>query len=194
MLQTLTPIPETFGELATQLRVKVVNSAVYSNCKLVDFVCDRYPRESIKILERNKRAAGGVQVVRIYGEQQKVPRQWKKFMSSGENKEELMKFLFTSWKNADPRLLRGIQVFLSHEEKCHSFIQSNEKLTCTEVEELSCDHEEAVTRMIAHARHASQHFPNILIKSPDTDVFVIAVNASLDIADADIFIEMGVGH
>ncbi|XP_028411727.1 uncharacterized protein LOC114534480 [Dendronephthya gigantea] len=77
MLQTLTPIPETFGELATQLLVKVVNSAVYSNCKRVDFVCDRYPRESIKNLERNRRAAGGVQVVRIYSEQQKVPRQWK---------------------------------------------------------------------------------------------------------------------
>ncbi|XP_028411728.1 uncharacterized protein LOC114534481 [Dendronephthya gigantea] len=104
-----------------------------------------------------------------------------------------MKFLFTCWKNAKPRLLRGIQVVLSHEEKCHSFIESNEQLTCTEVLELSCDHEEADTRMITHARHASQHFPNILIKSPDTDVFVIALNASLDI-DADIFMETGVGH
>ena len=78
MLQTLTPIPGTFGELAQQLLEKAVNIAVYSNCKRVDFVCDRYPCESIKDLERNKRAVNGVQVVRIYSEDQKIPRQWKK--------------------------------------------------------------------------------------------------------------------
>ncbi len=193
MLQTLTPIPGTFGELAQQLLEKAVNIAVYSNCTRVDFVCDRYPRESIKDLERNKRAANGVQVVRIYSEDQKVPRQWKKFMSSGDNKEELMKFLHTAWKKADARLLKGVDVFLSHEEKCHRFIQSNEQLTYAEVEELSCDHEEADTRMIAHARHASQVYPNIIIRSPDTDVFFIALNACVDI-DANIFFETGVGN
>lgn len=193
ILQTFTPIPGTFGELATQLLVKAVNIAIYSNCKRVDFVCDRYPRESIKNLERDRRATGGVQVVRIYSEHQKVPRQWKKFMSSGENKEELMKFLFNFWQKADARLLKGVQIVLSHEEKCHSFIQSNEQLTYTEVEELSCDHEEADTRMIAHTRHASQYFPNVVIKSPDTDVFFIALNACLDI-DADVFFETGIGN
>lgn len=193
MLQTLTPIPGTFGELATQLLIKVVNSAVYSNGRRVDFVCDRYPRQSIKDLERDRRDANGVQVVRIYSEHQKVPRQWKKFMSSGENKEELMRFLFASWKKADACLLRGVEVVLAHEDKCHRFIQSNEQLTCSEVEELSCDHEEADTRMIAHARHASQLYHDIVIKSPDTDVFFIALNACLNI-NADIFFETGVGN
>ena len=140
MLQTLTPIPGTFGELAQQLLEKAVNIVVYSNCKQVDFICDRYPRESIKDLERNKRVANGVQVVRIYSEDQKVPHQWKKFMSSGDNKEELMKFLHTAWKKAC--LLKGVDIFLSHKEKCHRFIQSNKQLTYAEVEELSCNHEE----------------------------------------------------
>ena len=73
-------------------------------------------------------------------------------MTSGENKEELMKFLFTSCKNVDAGLLRGVEVILSHEDKFYRFIQSNEHLIYREVEELTCDHEEADTRMIAHAK------------------------------------------
>ena len=63
MVQTMTEIPDTFGELATQLLVKIVNTAVFSNSKRVDFVCDRYPKQSIKDLERQRRAASGVQVI-----------------------------------------------------------------------------------------------------------------------------------
>jgi hypothetical protein len=193
MLQTLTVLPVTFGELAIDLLIRVVNAAVYSNFKRVDFVCDRYPLQSIKNLERDRRAVGGVQVIRIYGEQQRVPRQWKKFMSSGENKEELMKFLFDAWKKADPQLLKGVEVYLAHEESCHRFAQSDDVMVCNDTEELRCDHEEADTRMIAHARHASQFYSSIMIKSPDTDVFLIALNACLDI-HADIYFETGTGN
>ena len=76
-----------------------VNIAVYLNCWWVDFVCDRYPDLSIKDLETDRHAVDGMQVVQIYSESQKVPHQWKKFMASDENKEELVKSLFTSWKN-----------------------------------------------------------------------------------------------
>lgn len=105
-------------------------------------------------------------------------------MTSGENKEELMKFLFTSSKNVDASLLWGVEVILSHEDKCYRFIQLNEQLIYREVEELTCDPEEADTRMIAHAKHNSQFYDNIVIKSPDTDVFF----------NADIFFETGVGN
>ena len=103
ILQTLTVLPATFGELATDLLAKIVNTAVSLNFSQVDFVCDRYPEKSIKNLERDKRAVGGTNVIRIYSEQQRVPRQWKKFMASGENKEKIMKFIFNTWRNADPR-------------------------------------------------------------------------------------------
>ena len=133
ILQTLTAIPGTFGELAIQLLVKAVNIAVYLNWGQVDFVSDHYPDLSIKDLERDRCTVDGVQVVQIYSENQKVPCQWKKFMASSENKEELVKFLFTPWKNVDASLLRGVEVILSHEDKCHRFIQSNEQLTYSEV-------------------------------------------------------------
>ena len=139
-----------------------------------------------------KRAASGVQEIRIFSEQQKVPRQWKKFMSSGTNKEELVKFIFHNWRNADPRLLKGVEVFLAHEENCHRLFASNGEMLCSEVEELFCDHEEADTRMIAHAMHASQSYHHVIIKSPDTDVFLIALNACLSI-DGDVYFLTGVG-
>ena len=193
ILQTLTPIPDSFGELSKQLLVKVVNFALGSKCKRVDFVCDRYPQQSIKSLERNRRSVQDVQKVKIYSMAQKVPRQWKKFLSCGENKEELMKFIYISWMKADPALLRGIEAYLAHEEMCHKFISLDGLLTCYVVDELKCDHEEADTRMLTHALHASLLCNNIVIKSPDTDVFLIALNASLEI-NANLFFETGVGN
>ena len=75
----------------------------------MDFVIDRYPQVSIKHLERNRRAtANDMHEITIYGVQEKVPRQWKKFMSSGKNKEELIKFVFDFWKEANECLLHGV--------------------------------------------------------------------------------------
>ena len=192
ILQTLSTIPDTFGELTVQLLTMIVKIANNCHCKRSDFVCGRYPRQSIKNLERNRRAIDGVQKISIYSEHQKVPRQWKKFLSSGENKEQLMKFIYQSWTKADPHLFKDVEVFLSHEEMCHKFFQSNDILISREVEELCCDHEEADTRMLVHASHASQCYENIIIKSPDSDVLVIALNACLEI-DAKIYFETGIG-
>ena len=48
ILQTIKTIPPTFGELAHKLLVMVVELAMKSEAKRVDFVCDRYPAQSIK--------------------------------------------------------------------------------------------------------------------------------------------------
>ena len=45
-----------------------------------------------------------------------------------------------------------------------------ETATCEPVPELECDHEEADTRMLLHARHAGG---TCVIHSDDTDVFVL---------------------
>lgn len=83
ILQTL---PEKFGELATQLLIKVIKIAVSCHCKRFDLVCDRYLRQSIKNLERDRRAIDSVQLINIYSEHQKVPWQWKKFCPVGKIK------------------------------------------------------------------------------------------------------------
>ena len=59
------------------------------------------------------------------------------------------------------------------------------------MKELSCDHEEADTRMLLDASHASQSYENVLIKSPDTDVFIISPYFCLNFS-CRLFFETGV--
>ena len=190
ILQTIKINVTTFDELAHELLTKIVKMAIFSNAKRIDFVGDRYPVRSIKNLERNKRSEGETLLVKIYGGQQRVPRQWKKFMSTGKNKEELMKFLFEAWKKSSPQLLKGVEVFITHGEDCHKLTESPNTMICSHVEELTCDHEEADTRMVCHAKNASLNYPNVIINSPDTDVFLIALNACSNVT-AQLFFETG---
>jgi hypothetical protein len=55
-------------------------------------------------------------------------------MASGENKEEIMKFIFDTWRNANPRALKGVEVFLAHEDKCHKLTELLDDMSCTEIE------------------------------------------------------------
>lgn len=44
-----------------------------------------------------------------------------------------------------------------------------------------CDHEEYDTRVFLHAQHAAQEHHIVLIKTPDTDVTVMALNLEKDL-------------
>ena len=103
-----------------------------------------------------------------------------------------MEFLFCAWKKADPIMLNGIEVFLAHQKVCHGLFPSNDALESTEIDKLCSDREEADTRMLVHANHASQFYRNIIIKSLDTDVFAIALNVRSE-SSADMFFETGIG-
>jgi hypothetical protein len=165
ILQTMKVTSSTFGELAHDLLMKIIKMATLSRSKRIDFVGDRYPAHSIKNLEREKRSEGGSFLVKIYGEQQRVPRQWKKFLSNRKYKEELMKFLFEVWSIANPQLLNGVEVFIAHENKCHKLTESNNALICCNVEELTCDHEEADTRMVRTLKKEVTKRLNIIPKN-----------------------------
>ena len=49
---------------------------------------------------------------------------------------------------------------------------------------LDSDHEEADTRMLLHANHASHDYQSIVISTPDTDVFMITLSASTRISSS----------
>ena len=69
-----------------------------------------------KTLENGEKRSGGeTYLTTIYGTQQRVPRQWKKFLSAGRNKEELLKFLFEEWQRSGPEVLNGVEVLITHE-------------------------------------------------------------------------------
>ena len=76
-----------------------------------------------------------------------------------------------------------MEVFVVHGNLCHSLCAKDGKLLVTEVPELHADHEEADTRLLLHCAYASQRQAHsqydpqkaVMIRSPDTDVFIIAL-------------------
>lgn len=57
------------------------------------FCSHRYSAQIHKNTERARRATQEVQRVHIYSQEQNISKQWKKYLSCGENKESLLEFL-----------------------------------------------------------------------------------------------------
>ncbi len=96
-------------------------------------------------------------------------------MSAGSNKERLVEFLFTEWqrgKYADK--LGNRMLVMTHGGYCHKLTSQNGRVIAEELTDLQCDHEEADTRILLHAKHASSSTEQVVIRSPDTDVAILA--------------------
>ena len=108
-------------------------------------------------------------------------KQWSQLLSSGDFKNKLVSFLVQQWEEekeflGDKTLLvtSGVDTF---------------KLTansCSPVQEL-VSNQEAGPRMPLHAKHASSDYTDIVIATPDTDVFIIALAKQAEM-DARLFI------
>ena len=174
-VQAMRHIPETFGELADTVLSQIFGLAASNNCSRVDFVTDRYPVVSIKNTERTKRAGMGSQIMQVYSEEQKTPRQFKKFLSNGLNKECLINFFFINWPKTrlNPQ---NLSLFTTSGECCQFLQWKKGVLDVSLCPQLFCDHEEADTRLLLHAQHAAESNSSVIIKSPDTDVAIIALS------------------
>ena len=137
---------------------------------MIHFVTDRYPEVSIKNAERQHRAASGSQKIHISKPDQPIPKQWKKYLAHGYNKENLVNFFFETWKKADVAALKGVIVFFTHGEQCHSITPLSGSVIVPEIAQLTnCSHEEGDTRIFLHASYIANTYE---IKSPDTDVII----------------------
>ena len=79
------------------------------------------------------------------------------------------------WKKVTPEKFHGKTVFVSLSQGCFMLSlqdDTNEVITET-LQELTTDHEEAGTLLLFHAKHVSTTFPSIIIKTADTDVFLL---------------------
>ena len=169
VLQAMASLPSMFGELAEYVFQQLPRA------HRVDFVTDSYHLCSIKELERSIRGSSQAHLVK--GPSTKVPRDWKKFLRNEENKRRLCSFLLEEWKKGKyaPKLQGKHLVFV--ERKCISLKSIDGKNVVTEeVEKLCSSHEEADTRIILHCDDVAANSPEssvILVRSPDTDVFIL---------------------
>lgn len=195
VLQMMKDIPTTFGMLAEKILHIIISSARKVNATRVDFVCDTYPSISIKNIEREKRSSVGVTRIRIGSANQRVPRQFKKFLSLGENKMSLVEFIFQHLISLDlTDEICGIHMFFTHGPHCHKFfIDCNNTLRVNVVQELYSNQEEADTRLVLHAHHASAGHSSTTIRSPDTDVFILLLHHRPELSTSVIF-DTGTGN
>ena len=61
------------------------------------------------------------------------------------------------------------------------------------VQELQSNHQEADTRMLLHARHASMSCDKIIVSSPDTDVFMVMLSKVTEM-NGQLFMLTGTGN
>ena len=135
----------TFGEMAT--KYFKVFTAHY----------DRYWQLSIKAGERQKRGEANALEVRIDGASTPVPKQFPKYISNTGNKVSLSAFLTEAWiEMAKQRLLVDKELVIGGGGTDGQLALSIKNGECTKVTALHCDHEEADTRMLPHAKHASR--------------------------------------
>ena len=172
-------------------------SSLRSNAIKVGFCGRLLPRFEHQKAERNRRAEKGVQRIRIFGKNQPVPRQWKKFLSRGENKESLMMFLGEHWRTYNSSQMQGVSsMFVTSKEKCHNLsccALGNGTVVCEKCVALESDHEEADTRILLHAKHAMNTCDSVIIKSPDTDVFILCTAMQRLLGSKDLFFMTGTG-
>jgi len=184
LMQAVVSLPETFEGLAMLIFSSLPSSEV------VHFVADTYVPNSVKELERLRRGSSPTYL--IGRKETKLPRDFKSFMRNSDNKCQLTNFLLAEWKTVRyaPKL-KGLTVFFVSESDCTK-LQSEDGLTITAsaVPELMSNREEADTRIILHCLQASQHVPTtcgIVVRSPDTDVFVLLLHYSFQIPHQLLF-------
>ena len=150
-----------------------------NGCSRIDFVCDCYPEIIIKNCERVRQtSSSGSQVIQITKWEQKTPRQYTNFLAAGENKEHLIQFLFQQWCSISAHLLENVSLYFGHGGHCHLYKNVNDTVQIQEIGALSCDHEEADTKLLLHANHAASNFNNVIIQSPDIDGMKLSLAVS----------------
>ena len=147
--------------------------------KRVDVVWDVYREDSLKSTTRERRGAG---TRRRVTSSSRLPKNWKSFLHVSDNKTELFLFLAKELQGIN---IEGKEVHTTYGELT---------LSSPPTEMMECSHEEADTRLMLHAYHASQcGYRKILIRTVDTDVVVLAVSRVQDLGVDEIWIAFGTG-
>ena len=81
-----------------------------------------YQTATQKIALKTVNATGEAQRIHIIRVDQKTPQQFKKYLSSRANKEDLVNFLCEQWQKYDAAMIKGMLVHIAHGQKYHSIV------------------------------------------------------------------------
>ena len=127
------------------------------------------------------------------GVEQKRPDNWSQALKNSSFEKSLIQFSAKVWgDDSSSEILRDKVLFLNNDDNCWRYKSVNGCVVTEEVNNLSCSHEEADTRMFYHlpSIHSGN---NIVLQTNDTDCLIIGLSAMEKLAeDVNAWIEAGV--
>lgn len=176
---------QTFEAYAQKTFLPYVKTFLRS-AERVDVVWDVYIKKSLKQFARGKRGKGKKQRRRVVASVP-VPGNWQEFLRVDDNKTELFGFL------AQYLVQLHVQDKVVITAKGENALSNNPLINISDLG--PCTHEEADTRMILHIAHARRNgYHNILIRTVDTDVVVLAIAARQQLGEGELRLLFGTGR
>ena len=130
---------------------------------------------SIKDLEHKSRSSVDDEEYIITGPEQKKPRNWLNALRNSSFKTTLVAFLIRYWANDHVHtFISQKKLYVTCENDCYLFTANNNCVQTTNCANLYSTHQEANSKMLSHIAFIPSP-ANIVIRSVDTDVLVIAL-------------------
>ena len=188
LFHAMTDIPSNF---------RLISHRIFDSMpKRVNFVfsTDMYQEGSIKDMEREQR--GSSEKLIIGGQLTKKPADWKNFLKNSQNKSQLLDVMNEVWSSDAfaPKLVQ--RKVVSVVQGRSYLLESDDGISVkkTEIPELHSNQEETDTRVILYCAYAQeQGYDVVRIRSPDTDVFFIALHHASKF-DITILFDTGTGN
>ena len=172
----------TFQEYVETVFVPYLTTQLQSAERL-DIVWDTYNENSLKKGARENRGSGARRRV---APSVKVPSNWNSFLRVDGNKAELFKLLAEAVGSID---MPGKELYSTYGDS----VVTRGATECMEGLQ-PCSHEEADTRIFLHVLHAAKQHDRIMIRTVDTDVFVLAVSQMERIPEREVWLAFGTGR
>ena len=147
--------------------------------KNIHFITDAYKDNSIKCAEGLRRSTSPSKPLLLRGASTKVPKnnEWKSFLLDISNKRNRITFLLTSWEEDSYAPLFGNRdIYFVCEDHC-TLLRTPDGLTVeSQLQSFLSSQEEADGKIILHCFFAAQTSDELLVRSPDTDVFLLLLH------------------
>ena len=130
--------------------------------------------------------------INISSSSQKCPKQWSKFLKLGSNKTAIVQFLVEERKKDtySAFIFDKCDLYATSGAECRHFTSEGGEISRQVLPELSCNHEEADTRILLHATHAAQNgYSTMYLRSPDNDMAIIAFSLASQVPAQLVFID-----
>ena len=115
---------------------------------------------------------------RISGVGQKRPGNWLQARMGSSFKKSLIEFLVKVWSDDSfSKILRDKVLFSNNDDTCWRYESVNGCVLTEEVNDLSCGHEEADTRIFYHLS-SIQSGNNVVLRTKDTNCLIIGLSTT----------------